>query len=200
MVKIAIVYYSLYGHVRTLAHAVKEGVIAAGGEATVFQVPETLPQEVLTKMHAPEKSDDPIVSAADLANFDGFLFGFPTRFGMMVAQFKAFLDSTGQLWQAGALVGKPCGMFTSTAVLQGGQETTILTAVTQLAHHGMIFVPIGFSFGGAMFDISQVRGGSAYGASTFAGGDGSRQPSETELAIATHQGKYFTGIAAKLAA
>lgn len=200
MVKIAIVYYSMYGHIRTLANSIKAGIEAAGAEAVLLQVPETLPEEVLAKMHAPPKNEDAIAHAHDLPNYDGFVFGFPTRFGMMAAQFKAFLDSTGGLWQSGALVGKPATMFTSTSVLQGGQETTILTAVTQLAHHGMIFVPIGYSFGAQLFDLSQVHGGSPYGASTFSGPDGSRQPTELELEIAVHQGKHFAGIVSKLAA
>eukprot|EP01097_Dermamoeba_algensis_P006492 TRINITY_DN4066_c0_g3_i2.p1 TRINITY_DN4066_c0_g3~~TRINITY_DN4066_c0_g3_i2.p1 ORF type:complete len:159 (+),score=48.84 TRINITY_DN4066_c0_g3_i2:254-730(+) len=115
---------------------------------------------------------------------------FPTRFGMMAAQFKAFIDSTGGLWKEGKLIGKPAGTFVSTATQNGGQETTHLTAITQLVHHGMVYVPIGYS-SSLLFENSEVHGGSPYGASTLAGGDGSRQPSERELAVAKHQGEYF---------
>jgi NAD(P)H dehydrogenase (quinone) len=201
MVKIYIVYYSLYGHVHKLAQAIKEGVDSIeGAEGVLYQVPETLPAEVLEKMHAPPKPDVPVITAKDLPDADGFIFGFPTRFGTFPAQFKAFLDSTGQLWQSGALVGKPCGLFTSTATQNGGQETTLLTAITVLTHHGMIFVPVGYSFGGGMFDVDVAHGGSPYGAGTLAGADGSRQPSEVELAMAKHQGSYFSKVAAKLKA
>lgn len=201
MTKIAVIYYSTYGHIRTLAQKVKEGIDAVEGcEATLYQVPELLPAEVLEKMHAPPKSDDPIITANELKNFDGFMFGFPTRFGVMAAQFKAFLDSTGGLWQAGALVGKSCSIFTSTGTQGGGIESTVLTSLPVLAHHGLIFVPTGYSFGAAMFGVDEVRGGTPYGASTLAGADGSRQPSKLELDYAVHHGKYFAGKAAKLAA
>lgn len=203
MTKIAIVYYSMYGHVRQLAHAEAKGVRAAGFEVEVFQVPETLGDEILTKMHAAPKGDDPVADYAflqKLKEYDGIIFGLPTRFGMMAAQMKAFFDSTGQLWQKGELVGKPVAVFTSVASQGGGLETTALTAVTQFAHHGMIFVPTGFSFGAELFDNSTVRGGTAYGAGTFAGADGSRQPSDVELRFAEYQGSYFAKVASRLAA
>ncbi|OEL26507.1 putative NAD(P)H dehydrogenase (quinone) FQR1-like 1 [Dichanthelium oligosanthes] len=172
-----------------------------GVEATVYRVPETLPEEVLGKMHAaPKREEHPVITARELAEADGVLLGFPTRFGMMAAQMKAFLDSTGGLWQEQALAGKPAGLFFATGTQGGGQETTALTAVTQLAHHGMLYVPLGYSFGAGMFGVDEVRGGSPYGAGTFAGADGSRTPSETELAMAEHQGKYFAAIAKKLKA
>ncbi|KAF5948749.1 hypothetical protein HYC85_014706 [Camellia sinensis] len=139
------------------------------------QVPETLHDEVLSKMSAPPKSDVPIITPGELAEADGFIFGFPTRFGMMAAQFKAFLDATGGLWRTQQLAGKPAGIFYSTGSQGGGQETTALTAITQLVHHGMIFVPIGYTFGAGMFEMETVKGGSPYGAGTYAG-DGSRQP------------------------
>ncbi|EFN56870.1 hypothetical protein CHLNCDRAFT_30702 [Chlorella variabilis] len=200
MVKIAVIYYSTYGHVKTLVEKIVEGVNSVdGAEATIFQVAETLPAEVLAKMHAPPKPDHPIITANDLKDYDGFLMGFPTRFGMMASQFKAFLDSTGGLWQAGALVGKPAGIFTSVATQGGGLETTALTAITQLTHHGMIFVPTGYTFGSSMFNVGEVQGGTPYGSSTIAGADGSRQPSKHELDYAVHHGKYFAGVAAKLA-
>ncbi|KAK8664824.1 hypothetical protein V6N13_084597 [Hibiscus sabdariffa] len=196
--KVYIVYYSMYGHVEKLAQEIKKGAESVEGvEAKVFQVAETLPEEVLGKMHAPPKTDAPIITPNELTEADGLLFGFPTRFGMMPAQFKAFLDSTGGLWRTQALAGKPAGFFYSTSAQGSGQETTALTAITQLVHHGMIFVPIGYSFGAGMFEMEQVKGGSPYGAGTYAG-DGSRQPSELELAQAFHQGKYFAGFAKKL--
>ncbi|TQD77577.1 hypothetical protein C1H46_036882 [Malus baccata] len=160
-------------------------------------VPETLPEEVLGKMSAPPKSDVPIISPNELADADGFIFGFPTRFGMMAAQFKAFLDATGGLWRTQQLAGKPAGIFYSTGSQGGGQETTALTAITQLVHHGMIFVPIGYTFGAGMFEMENIKGGSPYGAGTYAG-DGSRQPSQLELEQAFHQGKYIATITKKL--
>ncbi|CAI9087684.1 OLC1v1021826C1 [Oldenlandia corymbosa var. corymbosa] len=197
--KLYIVYYSTYGHVEKLAKEIKKGADTVEGvEATLWQVPETLSEEILGKMHAPPKSDVPIITPHELPEADGFIFGFPTRFGMMAAQFKAFLDATGGLWGTQKLAGKPAGLFYSTGTQGGGQETTPLTAITQLTHHGMIFVPIGYTAGAGMFDMSQVKGGSPYGAGTFAGGDGSRQPTELELAIAHHQGKYIAGITKKL--
>ncbi|KAE8676992.1 NAD(P)H dehydrogenase (quinone) [Hibiscus syriacus] len=191
-------YYSMYGHVEKLAEEIKKGAASVEGvEATLWQVPETLSEEILGKMSAPTKSDVPIITSQDLAEADGFMFGFPTRFGMMSAQFKAFMDATGGLWRTQQLAGKPAGIFYSTGSQGGGQETTALTAITQLVHHGMIFVPIGYSFGAGMFEMEQVKGGSPYGAGTYAG-DGSRMPSELELAQAFHQGKYFAGITKKL--
>ncbi|CAN6922787.1 unnamed protein product [Brassica oleracea] len=157
----------------------------------------TLPEDVLSKMSAPPKRDAPLITPNDLAEADGFVFGFPTRFGMMAAQFKAFLDSTGGLWRTQQLAGKPAGIFYSTGSQGGGQETTALTAITQLVHHGMIFVPIGYTFGAGMFEMEKVKGGSPYGAGTFAG-DGSRQPTELELEQAFHQGKYIAAISKKL--
>ncbi|KAH0765468.1 hypothetical protein KY285_001339 [Solanum tuberosum] len=148
-------------------------------------------------MRAPPKSDVPIITPQELAEADGFVFGFPTRFGILSAQFKAFLDATGGLWRTQQLAGKPAGIFYSTGSQGGGQETTPLTAITQLVHHGMIFVPIGYTFGAGMFEMENVKGGSPYGAGTFTG-DGSRQPSELELQQAHHQGKYIAAIAKKL--
>ncbi|XP_073525534.1 uncharacterized protein [Phyllobates terribilis] len=196
--KVYVVYYSMYGHVDKLALEIKKGAESVEGvEAKLWQVPETLPAEVLTKMSAPPKSDVPVITPEELQHADGFVFGFPTRFGMMAAQFKAFLDSTGGLWRTQSLAGKPAGIFISTGSQNGGQETTALTAITQLAHHGMIFVPIGYTFGAGMFEMEKVKGGSPYGAGTFAG-DGSRQPTELELEIAFHQGQLLATTAKKL--
>ncbi|KAL8172409.1 hypothetical protein V2J09_024213 [Rumex salicifolius] len=194
------VYYSMYGHVEKLAHEIKKGAESVEGvEAKLWQVPETLPTEVLGKMSASPKSDVPIIKPSELPEADGFVFGFPTRFGMMAAQFKSFLDATGGLWRTQSLAGKPAGIFVSTGSQNGGQETTALTAITQLVHHGMIFVPIGYTFGGGMFEMEEVKGGTPYGAGTFAG-DGSRQPTQLELEIAFHQGKVLATAAKKLKA
>eukprot|EP01006_Ploeotia_vitrea_P021056 TRINITY_DN53385_c0_g1_i1.p1 TRINITY_DN53385_c0_g1~~TRINITY_DN53385_c0_g1_i1.p1 ORF type:complete len:221 (-),score=4.62 TRINITY_DN53385_c0_g1_i1:114-776(-) len=193
--KIAVIYYSVYGHIRTLANSICEGITEAGGEPVLLQCAETLSDEILAKMHAAPKDESvPIANAADLPTYDGILFGMPTRFGMAPAQMKALMDSTGGLFFKGELVGMPAGCFFSSGSLGGGQETTALTWVTQLTHHGMIYVPMGFTEK-IMFDPSVFRGGSAYGPGTIAGGDGSRQPSKEELAIAVHYGKMFTSTA-----
>lgn len=197
--KIYVVYYSLHGHVETMAREVQRGVNAVEGvEATLWQVPETLPSIILQKVKAPPKADDvPEISPEQLVEADGFLFGFPSRFGVMAAQFKAFFDATHEIWEKQALAGKPAGIFWSTGFHGGGQELTALTAVTQLAHHGMIFVPLGYTFGSGMFEMSEVKGGSSYGSGTFAA-DGSRQPTEIELQQAFYQGKYVAQFAKKL--
>ncbi|KAG8365426.1 hypothetical protein BUALT_Bualt18G0103700 [Buddleja alternifolia] len=172
-------YYSTYGHVEKLAKEIQKGAESVEGvESKLWQVPETLSDEILGKMGAPSKS---MITPNELVEADGIIFGFPTRFGMMAAQFKAFIDSTGGLWRTQALAGKPAGIFYSTGSQGGGQETTPLTAITQLTHHGMIFVPIRYTFGAGMFEMEQIKGGSPYGAGTYAG-DGSRQ--------AFHQGKH----------
>ncbi|MCD7466780.1 hypothetical protein HAX54_003797 [Datura stramonium] len=198
--KLFIIFYSMYGHVESLARRMKKGVEAVDGvDAVLYRVPETLPEEVLVQMRAPVKDDSipDIPSPAELADADGFLFGFPTRYGCMAAQMKAFFDSTGQLWREQKLAGKPAGFFVSTGTQGGGQETTAWTAITQLAHHGMLFVPIGYTFGAGMFKMDSIRGGSPYGAGVFAG-DGTREASDTELALAEHQGKYMAAVVKKL--
>ncbi|GFR49390.1 hypothetical protein Agub_g11442 [Astrephomene gubernaculifera] len=199
--RVYIVYYSTYGHIARMAEEFKSALQTVDGvDVKLFQVAETLPAEVLEKMHAPPKSDVPILSPLELPDADAFVFGFPTRFGMMAAQMKNFFDATGMLWQKGALQGKPASLFTSTASQGGGQETTIMTAVTQLAHHGMIYVPAGFCAGGVMFGLGEAKGGSPWGAGALAAGDGSRQPSEAELEAVRAQAKYFGEVAKKLAA
>ncbi|KAG7667391.1 hypothetical protein Ndes2526B_g04089 [Nannochloris sp. 'desiccata'] len=202
MVRIAVIFYSTYGHIYKMAQSVAKGINSVPGcEAVLLQVQETLSSEVLAKMHAPPKPDVPVVDVNDLPSYDGFLFGIPTRFGMMAAQMKAMFDATGGHWQSGALVNKPAGIFFSTATQNGGQETTAFTAVTQLAHHGMIFCPPGYSMpGGKLFGLDAPHGGSPWGAGTLAGPDGSRQPSELELEYAEHQGSHFAATAKKLAA
>ncbi|GKU99084.1 hypothetical protein SLE2022_361620 [Rubroshorea leprosula] len=198
--KLFIVFYSMYGHVEKLAKRMKKGVDGVKGvEAELYRVPETLSAEVLEQMKAPPKDQEiPEIAAAELAKADGVLFGFPTRYGCMAAQMKTFFDSTGQLWKEQTLAGKPAGFFVSTGTQGGGQETTAWTAITQLAHHGMLFVPIGYTFGAGMFKMDSIRGGSPYGAGVYAG-DGSREPTETELSLAEHQGKYMAAVVKRLA-
>ncbi|KAK8930720.1 hypothetical protein KSP39_PZI016809 [Platanthera zijinensis] len=197
--KIFIVFYSMYGHVESLARRIKKGVDGIDGiEGFLYRVPETLPQEVLEMMKAPPKGDDiPLITAGQLAEADGILFGFPTRFGSMAAQMKAFFDTTGQQWKEQKLAGKPAGFFVSTGTQGGGQETTAWTAITQLAHHGMLFVPIGYTFGANMFEMEEIRGGSPYGAGVYAG-DGGRLATEVELSLAEHQGKYMASTVKKM--
>ncbi|ABN68456.1 protoplast secreted protein 2 precursor [Scheffersomyces stipitis CBS 6054] len=190
--KVAIIIYSLYHHIATMAEAVKKGVEAAGGEATIFQVPETLSEEVLTLLHAPPKPDYPIATNDTLTSYDAFVFGIPTRFGNYPAQFKAFWDATGGLWASGALYGKPAGIFVSTGTPGGGQEVTALNALSVLVHHGIIYVPLGYAKAFPQItSFEEVHGSSPWGAGTFAGADGSRSPNKIELEIAEIQGKSF---------
>lgn len=196
--KVAIVYYSMYGHVRTMAQAVKSGIESAGGKVDLFQVPETLPQEVLDKMHAPAKSADAIITPEVLAKYDAFLFGIPTRFGTFPAQWKSFWDTTGGLWATGGLAGKYAGIFVSTGTPGGGQEITALNAMSTLAHHGIIYVPLGYKHTFPLTtNLEEVHGGSPWGAGTFSNSDGSRQPSKLELEMANLQGKSFYEIVSK---
>jgi NAD(P)H dehydrogenase (quinone) len=190
--KIAIIYYSTYGHVRTLALSVKEGIESNGGTADLLQVPETLPQEILDLIHAPPKSGDPVLTVDDLTKYDAFLFGIPTRFGNFPSQWKAFWDATSGLWASCALHGKYAGVFVSTGTPGGGQEVTILNSLSTLAHHGIIYVPLGYKHTFALTtNLEEPHGGSPWGAGAFAGGDGSRQPSQLERDIAIAQGKSF---------
>ncbi|TMW62509.1 hypothetical protein Poli38472_005127 [Pythium oligandrum] len=200
MAKVAIIYYSTYGHIATVAEAIKEGVEKAEGvTATIYQVPETLSEEVLGKLHAAPKKDHPVATADTLKEYDGILFGFPTRFGSQPAQVKAFFDSTGGLWATGALVGKTAGLFFSTGTLGGGQETTAYTALPFFAHQGLTYVPLGYR-SPLLFNLEEVHGGSPWGAGTLAGADGSRQPSTLELDVAKVQGESFANVTKKLSA
>jgi len=197
--KVAIVFYSMYGHIHKLAEAEQAGLKEAGIEADLYQVPETLPQEVLTKMHAPPKSDLPVVTAATLEKYDAFLFGIPTRYGNFPAQWKAFWDTTGGQWAAGGYWGKYAGIFVSTGTPGGGQESTVISAMSTLAHHGIIYVPLGYKTTFAtLSNLEEVRGGSPWGAGTFSGGDGSRMPSALELDLAKTQGKSFATAISKV--
>ncbi|KAI0310283.1 NADH-quinone oxidoreductase [Amylostereum chailletii] len=190
--KVAIVIYSMYGHVAKLAEAEKAGIEAAGGKATIYQIAETLSDEILVKMYAPPKPDYPVLAPADLAQFDAFLLGIPTRFGNFPAQWKTFWDATGQLWAAGALAGKFAGVFVGTSGLGGGQESTALAAMSTFVHHGISYVPLGYAQTFAQLtNLEEVHGGSAWGAGVLSSSDGSRQPSALELEIATIQGKAF---------
>jgi NAD(P)H dehydrogenase (quinone) len=201
--KILIVFYSTYGHVYKMAQAIAEGAKAIeGAEVEIRRVPETLPQEVLEKMGAVEAqsafSQIPVCTVDELAEADAVIFGTPTRFGNMCGQMRQFLDATGQLWANGSLVGKVGSVFTSTATQHGGQESTILTFHVTLLHHGFVVVGLPYTFQGQM-RMNEITGGSPYGASTIAGGDGSRMPSENELEAARFQGKHVASIASKLA-
>ncbi|TFK66933.1 flavo protein WrbA [Pluteus cervinus] len=191
--RVAIIIYTMYGHIGKLAEAVKKGVESAGGKAEIFQVPETLSDEVLTKMHAlGAKPNYPVISVDQLPNFDAFIFGIPTRYGNMPGQWKAFWDATGQLWGTGALAGKYASVFVSTASPGGGQESTVINTLSTLTHHGIIFVPFGYSHAfGQLTNLTEVRGGSPWGAGTFAGSDGSRQPTDLEKEVAEIQGTAF---------
>ncbi len=197
MAKVLVLYYSMYGHVETMANAVAEGARGvSGAEVTIKRVPETMDAERFAQ--AGGKTGQPAAEATpdELAQYDAVLFGTPTRFGNMSGQMRNFLDQTGGLWSSGALHGKLASVFSSTGT-GGGQEQTITSTWTTLAHHGMVIVPLGYGTK-ELFDISQVRGGTPYGATTLAGGDGSRQPSEQELNIARYQGEYVAGLAVKL--
>ncbi|MCB2218652.1 NAD(P)H:quinone oxidoreductase [Desulfofustis glycolicus] len=202
MCKVLIVIYSMYGHIYKMAEAAAEGV----GEVTecsaiIKRVPETLPGEVLEAMGAVEAqqklADIPIATVNDLADADAIIFGTPTRFGNMCGQMRQYLDGTGQLWLKGALVGKVGSVFTSSATQHGGQESTILSFHITLLHQGMVVVGLPYSFAGQM-GVTEITGCSPYGASTIAGGQGERMPSENELAGARYQAAHVARIALKL--
>jgi len=200
--KVLVVFYSTYGHVYKMAEAIAEGARKiAGTEVEMRRVSETLPPEVLAKMGAVEAqkqfSHIPVCTVDELPDADAIIFGTPTRFGNMCGQMRQFLDATGQLWAKGALVGKVGSVFTSSATQHGGQESTILTFHVTLLHQGFVVVGLPYAFQGQM-RMDEITGGSPYGASTIAGGDGSRMPSENELEAARFQGKHVARIASKL--
>jgi len=200
---VLIVYYSLYGHIKSMADAVAEGVReVAGATATLRRVPETLPEEVLTKMGALDaqkaQTSISVCRVDELAEADAIIFGTPTRFGNMCGQMRQFLDATGQLWAKNALAGKVGSVFASSNTQHGGQESTILTFHVTLLHQGMIVVGLPYVFTGQM-GVEEIKGCSPYGASTIAGSDGSRLPSRAELAGARWQGRHVAEIASKLA-
>jgi len=199
MPKLLVLYYSTYGHVETLANAVAEGARSvAGVEVALKRVPETLPPEVARQTGAKLDQPAPVASPNELGDYDAIIFGTPTRFGNMTAQMRNFLDQTGGLWVKGGLVGKVGSVFTSTGT-GGGNESTIISFVTTLMHHGMVYVGLPYACP-ELADTTEVKGGSPWGAATIAGADGSRQPSAKELAQARFQGKHVATIAAKLRA
>ena len=200
--KIHVVFYSTYGHIYQMAQAIAEGASSVpGAEVSLFQVAETLPDEVLEKMGAVEArkafADVPVLDPKQLAEADAIIFGTATRFGNMAGQMRAMLDATGGLWQKGALVGKVGSVFASTGTQHGGQETTLTSFHTTLFHHGMVVVGVPYSCP-ELVEMGEITGGTPYGATTLAGSDGSRMPSENELAIARFQGKHVAEIAKKL--
>jgi NAD(P)H dehydrogenase (quinone) len=202
MTKIQIVFYSMYGHVYQMAEAVAEGVREVPDtQVSLYQVQELVPDDALEKSGAKAAreafADVPIAEPAQLAEADAIIFGTPTRFGNMAAQMRNFLDRTGQLWFTGGLVGKVGSVFASTASQHGGQETTITSFHSTLLHHGMIIVGVPYTVPELM-NMEEITGGTPYGATTLAGADGSRQPTENELAIARFQGKHVAQIACKL--
>lgn len=199
MAKVLVLYYSSYGHIETMAEAVAEGARSAGATVDIKRVPELVPADVAKASHFKVDQKAPVADVNDLANYDAVIFGAPTRFGNMAAQMKNFLDQTGGLWAQGKLVGKVGSVFTSTATQHGGQESTILSTHTVLLHHGMVIVGLPYAWQGQT-RVDEITGGSPYGASTIAGGDGSRQPSANELEGARWQGAHVAKIAAKLAA
>ena len=198
MTKVLVLYYSSYGHLETMANAVAEGTKAVSGvQVDVKRVPELVPDEVAKQSGLKLNQAAPVATPDELANYDAIIFGAPTRFGMMAAQMRNFLDQTGGLWVKGALIGKVGSVFTSTATQHGGQESTILSFHTTLLHQGMVIVGLPYS-NKTQMRLDEITGGSPYGASTITGGDGSRQPSEGELSMARFQGEHVARIAAKL--
>lgn len=198
MTRVLILFYSSYGHVETMAHAVAEGARAAGAEVTLRRVPELVPDEV-AKASGYRPSEIPVATVDELAGHDAIIVGAPTRFGRVASQMANFWDQTGGLWFQGKLVGKVGAAFTSTASQHGGQETTLVSILTTLIHHGMVIVGLPYSFQGQM-RMDEIVGGAPWGATTLAAGDGSRQPSATDLDGARFLGRHVAGIAAKLAA
>jgi len=196
MTKVLVLYHSSYGHIEAMAAAVAEGARGAGAEVAIKRVPELVPAEVAAKAGM-KTGAAPLATVEELPEYDAIIIGTPTRFGNMAAQMRNFLDQTGPLWANGALLGKVGSVFTSTAT-GGGNESTILTTIPTLLHHGMIYVGLPYA-AQELFDISAARGGSPYGAGTLAGADGKRMPSANELAQARFQGKHVAEIAKKLA-
>jgi len=199
MAKVLVLYYSSYGHIETMANAVAEGARAVGGQVDVKRVPELVPEEVARASHYKMDQAEPIAQPGDLVEYDAIIVGVGTRYGRMASQMANFWDQTGGLWAQGKLIGKVGSAFTSTASQHGGQETTLMAIHTMLFHQGMVEVGLPYSFQGQM-RLDEVVGGAPYGASTLAGGDGSRQVSETELEGARFLGRHVAQIAAKLAA
>ena len=199
MAKVLVLYYSSYGHIETMAKAVAEGAESAGASVDIKRVPETAPAEVVQAAHFKTDHPYPVCEVEELKNYDAIIIGVPTRYGNMSSQMQSFWDRTGPLWATGALVGKVGGAFTSTASQHGGNETTLISAIKLMLHHGLMVVGLPYAYPG-LVELGEIAGGTPYGASTIAGGDGSRQPSENELGGARFQGKHIAEIAAKVSA
>ena len=197
MPRILVLYHSAYGHIETMAQAVAEGARETGAQVDIKRVPETVPEDVARAAHFKLDQAAPIATIAELADYDAIIIGAGTRFGRMNSQMATFLGQAGGLWAKGALNGKVGAAFTSTATQHGGQETTLFSLITNMLHFGMVIVGLDYGFAGQM-KLDEVTGGSPYGATTIAGGDGSRQPSENELAGARYQGRKVAETAAKL--
>jgi NAD(P)H dehydrogenase (quinone) len=195
--KVLVLYYSSYGHIETMANAVAEGARSAGATVDIKRVPETVPKDVAKGAHFKLDQAAPIVAVDDLVNYDAIIIGAPTRYGRMPSQMASFLDQTGGLWLRGALHGKVGGAFTSTASQHGGQETTLFSIITNMLHLGMTIVGLPYSHQGQL-TLDEVAGGSPYGATTIAGGQGQRQPSQIDLDGARHQGELIAKTATKL--
>ena len=199
MTKILVLYYSSYGHIETMADAIAEGVRSVSGtEVTIKRVPELVPEDIAKKSGFKLDQKAPVARPEELPDYDAVIFGTPTRFGNMTAQMRNFLDQTGPHWMSGALIGKVGSVFASTATQHGGQETTIQSFHTTLLHQGMVIVGLPYSAQG-LLNMSEITGGTPYGATTLAGGDGSRKPSANELELARFQGRHVAEIAKKLA-
>lgn len=197
MARVMVLYYSAYGHIETMAQAVAEGVRAGGANVDIKRVPELVPQDVAKKSHYKLDQAAQVATIAELADYDAIIVGTGTRFGRMSSQMANFLDQAGGLWAKGALHGKVGAAFTSTATQHGGQETTLFSIITNLLHFGMVIVGLDYGFAGQM-KLDEVTGGSPYGTTTIAGGDGSRQPTQNELDAARYQGQRVAEIAIKL--
>ena len=197
MSRVLVLYYSSYGHMEKMAHAVAEGARSAGAQVDLKRVPETTPVEVAKAAYFKLDQPAPVATIDDLGNYDAIIIGTPTRFGRMASQMATFLDQAGGLWMRGALNGKVGGAFTSTATQHGGQETTLFSVITNLLHFGMLVVGLPYSYQGQM-TLDEITGGSPYGATTIAGGQGQRQPSELELNGARFQGQLIASTANKL--
>ncbi len=199
MTKVLVLYYSMFGHIERMAEAIAEGARSVeGAEVAVKRVPETIPEDKARAMGIKLDQRAAIATTDELREYDAIIFGTPTRFGNMTAQMRAFLDHTGKLWAEGALVGKVGSVFTSSNTQHGGQETTITSFHSTLLHHGMVIVGVPYSCEGLSM-MTEISGGSPYGASTLAGSDGKRTPSDNELEVARFQGKHVTQIAKRLA-
>jgi NAD(P)H dehydrogenase (quinone) len=197
MSKVLVLYYSTYGHIETMAEAVAEGARAAGATVDLKRVPETVPEAIARPAHFKLDQAAPVAAVADLEHYDAIIVGCPTRFGRLPSQMASFLDQAGGLWARGALNGKVGGAFTSTATQHGGQEVTLFSVITNLLHFGLIIVGLPYSFQGQT-TLDEIVGGSPYGATTIAGGQGQRPPSAIELDGARYQGRLIAETANKL--